>query len=123
MFERYVASVRRGRTSLPYVSLRRDGQFAFSSKCVDKYGLSRFRYVVLYWDSEGRRVGFQFNIDNEEVGGYKLGHLGRNGLSVCAVAFCSQFSIDHSIAQQFIPRWDEELLVIDLKKSRGNKNA
>lgn len=123
MFERYVATVRRGRPSFGRVTLRRDGHFAFSTKCADKYGLSRFSHVVLYWDAEGNRVGFQFSLDSEEAGSYRLGHVGRAGLSVCGVAFCSHFGIDYSVAQQFVPSWDEGLLAIDLKKSGGGKNA
>lgn len=112
-FQRFTAS---GRSFKARVSIRRNGQISLSQGAVQKFNLSEYPYVVLFYDKEEHLIGLKPTNDAEEPGAYKLNHKGI-GASVAGLAFLDYYGIDYSRSQRYEARWDEqhEMVVIDLR--------
>lgn len=111
----------RARIGIPKVSIWSRGQIGFNQAAVDEYKLSNFKYVVLYYDQDDRRIGLEFTNNKEADGACKLGFRKGSGVSFSAVAFLKTFKIDYTKTRQYDLTFDETntFYVIDLNTPRN----
>ncbi len=85
----------RGAKSPENISLTRSASFGFSYGFCKKHNLTRFRYVVLFYDKKNRAVGFLFTNNKKRKNKYKINH-SPSGKSahVVAKAFIRAHRID-----------------------------
>ncbi len=106
-----------GRSFVPKVSIWSRGQIGFSMGAVKRFELQKYQYVVFFYDTEARRIGFQFTLDKNETGAAKL-NVRENGGVVGAKAFLDYYGLDYKKTRQFIMKEDQEtgLLIIELDR-------
>lgn len=114
----------RARIGIPKVSIWSRGQVGFNQAAVDEYKLSDFKYVVLYYDQDDRRIGLEFTNDEKADGACKLGFRKGSGVSFSAVAFLKTFKIDYTKTRQYDLTFDETntFYVIDLNSPRNQSS-
>ena len=68
-FKKYIY---RGRSGVPKVSIRKNGQIAFNSAAIQKYDLDVYEYIVLYISDRKDRVAIQFTNNDKDSGKIKI---------------------------------------------------
>jgi len=111
-FERFTKT---GRGYKPKVSIWSRGQIGFNQGAVERFNLKSYKYTVLFFDAETRKIGIKFTNDENEEGITKLTARG-GGTSFSARAFLDFNDIDYSKTQRYDVDYDEEneLYVIQL---------
>ena len=112
-FEKFTKT---GRGYTPKASIWMRGQIGFNQGAVEKLGIKKRKYAVLYYDKEDKRIGFQFT-DDAESGATKI-IKGKTGAFISAKAFLDYYDIEHSETRKYDISDDKEagLYVIDLKE-------
>lgn len=108
-----------GRSFKPEVTLRRSGMIGINKGAIQRFALSRFRCVVLYYDPDTHRIGIQPVKDEGETGAVTLRIKEGNG-SVSAVSFLESYKISYKEAPKYDGIWDEkeQMIVVDLKRPK-----
>ena len=108
------------RIGVPMVSIWSRGQIGFNQGATIEFDVSDFKYVILYFDSETRRVGFELTNDSKAEGAIKLLFRKNSGASFSAVPFLRMKKIDHSETKKYVVYRDDEsgFLVIDVNDPR-----
>lgn len=115
-FERFTKT--RSKISTPKASIWSRGQIGFNQWAVQEYNLDKYGYVVLYYDKDTNRVGFEFTNDKKAEGASKLIIRKGAGASISAHAFLKTYTVDYSETKQYdlVHDRESELYVIDLKE-------
>ena len=114
-FERFVDV---NRVFRPRASLRSNGQIGFNHGCVKRFDMQRYTHVVLFYDTDSKRIGIQLTNNKDEAGASTL--ITRTGSgTVSARSFLEYYNLTPKSTKQFdISRDDESrMLVIDMAKS------
>jgi hypothetical protein len=113
-FERYVKS---GRTYRPTASLWSRGQIGLNRGAVQRFKILEYKFAVLYYDSENKRIGIKLTNDENEAGVMGIVR-GATGVFISAISFLEFHNIDHTKTRKYAVDYDEDekLYVIDLKK-------
>jgi hypothetical protein len=108
----------RVRLDKPMASIWKRGQIGFNQGAIEEFNLGQFTHVVLYYDGESNRVGFEFTNDKDTEGAMKLVFRKSSGASFSAVPFLKINKIDYTESKQynFIIDKDAGFYVIDLSK-------
>lgn len=108
----------RSKIDTPKASIWSRGQIGFNQGAVQEYGLDKYGYVVLYYDRDTNRVGFQFTNDKKAEGASKLIVRKAAGASLSSLAFLKTYRIDFTETKSYALVYDQEaqLYVIDLKE-------
>lgn len=113
-FKRFTKT--KGRGYKPKVSIWSRGQIGFNQGAVERYNLRDFKYAVLFFDAETKRIGMKFTNDENEEGIVKLVKR-TTGLSFSARAFLDFYNIEYSKTEkydvEYIP--EDELYAIQLQ--------
>lgn len=109
-FEKFTKT---GRAFKPKASIWSRGQIGFNQGAVERFSLERFDYVVLFYDKEEKRIGFQFTNDKDGEGINKL-NVKKTGAVVSGKAFLDYYEINHDKTKNYDLRREEDLFVIDL---------
>ena len=119
-FERFTKT--KGRVYTPKIGIWKRGQIGFNQPAVDKLEMEKFEYAVLFYDSDNKRVGFQFTNDANEEGACKIIKRKTGGFSITGTSFLKFYRIDHSKTCQYDTKYDEgqSIWYIDLKQNEGN---
>lgn len=96
------------RIGTPRVSVWSRGQIGFNQAAVDDYGIDKFKFVVLYYDEDAKRIGLEFTNDEKADGACKLAFRKNAGVSISAIAFLKTFKIDYSETKGFDLGFDKE---------------
>lgn len=64
-FKKYI---RKGRSYVPKVCIRKNGQIAFNSAAVAKYDLDMYKYIILYISKDKKRIAIQFTNNEKQSG-------------------------------------------------------
>jgi len=102
-FTRYI---KRGRTTVPKVTIRKNRVIAFNSAAVQKYVLDTYKYAVLYISDNKDRVAVQFTNNEKESGLINVQRRVGN-FQLSAGHFIGIHDIDTSENRNFDFMWDE----------------
>ena len=106
-FERFMKT---GKSYLPKVSIRANGQLGLNQGAVEKFDLKAFQYAVLFFDKKTKTIGIKPTNDQEE-GVCKLQIRSMNG-AVGAKAFLDYYAIPYKKTERYSAEWDEKLQMI-----------
>ena len=111
----------RARFGTPTASIWSRGQIGFNMGAIETYKNNKFKYVVLYYDADTNRMGFEFTNDESSDGAIKLIIRKNSGVSLSAVPFLNKFGINFGETKKFdlVHDKDSNLLVLDLNRPRG----
>ena len=111
-FERFTA---RGRTAGPSISIRSNGQIAFSKTAVQTYDLANYRYAILYFDPERKAIGIQPTNNDGEAGARRL-TVKKGSAFITAQSFIQYYGITRKKNARYPLVKDEEtgLLVAEI---------
>lgn len=117
-FERFTKV---GRGYKPKVSIWSKGQIGFNQGAVLRLNLKKYKFAILFYDQESRRVGLRFTNDINEDGAVKL-HVRKTGAVISARSFLDYYGIDYSKKQKYDVDYDKEnnLYVISLATGLTN---
>jgi len=117
MLEKFERFTQRAKSFQPKVSIRKRGQIALNSGAIQKFGLEKYNYVVLFMSKDRQKIAIMFTNDRNEEGAIKL--LKRQGnFSFSAKSFCDFYGIDCSQTRSYDAEWiaKEHAIVIDISK-------
>ena len=101
-----------------FITITKTGVLNVSVEAYEKY-LKAFEYVKFLFDKENNLIGIKpmkekhpdyYNIRVMQRG------TGSRGISISAVAFLKHYKVDFSKKQKLEPKWQDDLLVLDLNK-------
>jgi hypothetical protein len=99
---------------------------SFSDGARKRYHMDEYKFCVLYYDADTRRVGIEFSNDESAEGAIKI-RFRATGADVAAKSFCDYFDIGiHDTKLYDIEKDDETgLATLDLKsgKARNTKKV
>jgi len=102
-FKKYI---KRGRTAVPKVTIRKNKVIAFNSAAVIKYDLDTYEYAVFYISDDGKRVAVQFTNNEKESGIIKIQRRPGN-YQISAGNFLGMYDVDTSENKNFDFTWDK----------------
>lgn len=103
-FEKFESS---GRSYTPQITISEGGYINFNAGTCRRFSIPRFSHVLLYFDPETERIGFEFTNDGELAGARKLQHR-KPSAGLYAEAFLEFYDIDHQERRAYDPKVDEE---------------
>jgi hypothetical protein len=118
-FQKYTGA--RTRIGDPMVSIWSRGQIGFNQGAMMEFDIDKYQYVVLYFDPDTRRIGFEFTRDENEEGATKLVFRKNSGASFSAIPFLRANKINFKKTTRYEIARDKDsgLLVIDLNKQKA----
>lgn len=106
-------------------SISKAGMLSFTDGARKRFHMDEFKFCVLYYDPEARRVGVELTNDENTEGARRLRHRD-TGSDVAAKSFTQYFEIDVEVTTTYPATKDQEtgMVVIDLSegKARGESN-
>ena len=113
-FERFTKTKSRGYR--PKVSIWSRGQIGFNQGFISRYNVEDYKFIVLFYDKEDKKIGFRFTKEDEE-GCIKFS-IKKTGMVVSARAFLDYYNIDYSETRKYDVSYDEgdDLYVINLSE-------
>ena len=105
-FEKFIKTG--GRIGTPKVSIWSRGQIGLNSCAIIRFGLDKYKYVILFYDKDDKKVGIKFINDNTEEGAAKIVFRKAGGLSFSGVAFLHYYGIDYSETRKYDLEYDKE---------------
>ena len=97
-----------GRIGTPKVSIWSRGQIGINKGAIHRYKLDKFKYVILYYDREVKKVGIKFTIDADKSNIIKVINRENSGLSFSGSAFLNYYGIDYGVTKKYDLEYDEE---------------
>jgi hypothetical protein len=91
----------------PGASIWKMGQLSFNRSAVETYKLDGFKYAVLFYDRDKKKIGIKFTNDAKEQGAGKVSMKRRDAM-VFAKGFLEHFGIEHSKTKRFAIQHDEK---------------
>lgn len=101
-FERFV---KRGNIKAPMASIWARGQIGLNVTAIAYYALHVFRYAILFFDDEQKKIGIRFTNDDAQEGIRQLVH----GVFASTISAKSFVDFYHIPCGRFMLRYDEEL--------------
>lgn len=113
-FERYVKS---GRTYRPTASIWSRGQIGLNQGAVRRFKINEYKFAVLFYDDENKRIGIRLTNDENEPGVMGIVR-GATGVFISAISFLDFYNIDHKKTQKYAVDYneDEGFYILDLNK-------
>lgn len=102
-FERFTNT---GTSYRPKASIRSAGQIGFSVGAIRRFGLEKYNYAVLFFDSKNQVIGIKPTNEPEE-GANKL-KVRNSGADVTAKAFLQYYEIPHEETRQYDAYWSDQ---------------
>jgi hypothetical protein len=113
-FEKFTQTARSYRAK---VSIRPNGTLGFNSGAVQKFGLDKAAFAILYYDKERNRIGIQPVANEAEEGANKI-NKGKTGAWLAARRFLDYYEINTEEKSRHNATWDERegMIIVDLNK-------
>lgn len=105
-----------GRSFAPKVGIWSKGQIGFNKGAIEKFELNQYDYVMLYFDEEEKKIGFEFTNDASAEGVIKI--IKRpTGFSFSANSFLKHYEItpEENVKYDVIFDKEQKLYIIELK--------
>jgi hypothetical protein len=108
----------RSRIGIPKAAIWMRGQIGFNRSAVEEYNFGNYSHVLLYYDRDTARIGFEFTNDEKSPGVTKLIKRQGGSISISVRAFLKYNKIDSSENRQYELGYDidSKLYFIDLNK-------
>jgi hypothetical protein len=104
-FERFV---RKGtKLSQPKAAIWSQGLIVFNGAAIGEHKLSGYKFAVLFYDREKKRIGVKFTNDPKEAGARTFRRRKHDG-AIYAKAFFAYYGVDFSKAARFDIDYDEK---------------
>lgn len=104
-FEKFTQT---GHRFKPKISIwGKGGQIGFNQGAISRYNLGSYRYAILFFDRENKRIGLRFTNDENEEGIIKF-NTRKTGGVIPGKAFMDYYGIDYSKTKKFDMVFDEE---------------
>ena len=101
-----------GRSFVPKISIRANGQIGFNNGSVKRFKLLDFSHVVAYYNSEQKKIAMQFTNDGEAEGAMKIIKNEKNYF-FSGKSFLDFHTIDYNTTLSREVEWlEEEVLAI-----------
>ncbi len=104
----------------PFVNISNMGYISFSVRCVKEYHISEYKYAVLYYDTDGRKIGIEFTNDSSGLGVRRLRkRVSRNnnsGLQLSGLGMLNYYGVKPEVSTRYTPSKEGNLLVISLEE-------
>lgn len=106
-----------GRSFAPKVGIWAKGQIGFNKGAIDKFELNQYDYVMMFFDEDEQKIGFQFTNEAKAEGAMKIIKR-KTGFSFSANAFLKHYEITPEENAKYDVVYDAEqnMYIIDLKK-------
>lgn len=108
--EGFTKYIKRGRSTMPKVTVRKNGVLAFNSASVQKYKLDAFKYAVFYVSNNKNRVAVKFTNNDKESGVIKIQRRVGN-FQISAGHFFGIHDIDSSENRNYDFIWQDKMHV------------
>lgn len=97
----------------PIISILDRGQFSISRVCYEKF-LKGYRYIVLYYDEENRKIGFKpTNTKTPEC--YEILVDDNDRLArISGHKFLNYFKVEHKESKKYLVKWNEKEKLVEL---------
>jgi len=112
--EGFTKYIKRGRTTVPKVTVRKNGVLAFNSAAVQRYALDTFEYAVFFVSNNKNRVAVKFTNNESESGIIKIQRRIGN-YQISATHFFGINDIDRSENFNYDFLWNEKTNVAIFK--------
>ena len=109
-----------GRIGTPKASIWSRGQIGLNRGAIERFDLSKYKYVMLFFERDENKVGIKFTSDAKESDIMKVVHRKNGGLSFSGTAFLHYYGIDYSKTKKYDLEYDK---VNDLYVFELNSNA
>jgi hypothetical protein len=96
------------RIGTPKISIWSSGQIGLNQGAIKRYELDNYRYVILFYDKDNKKIGIKFINDKNEEGAIKIIFRKVGGLSFSGVSFLHYYGIDFSNTRKFDLEHDEK---------------
>lgn len=102
---------------------QRTGQIGFNSGSINRYGIRKYKYAVLYMDEEQQVVGIE--LANAEADGAVEIKQQRSNTYIAAKSFLDKFAVDYSVSRRFDLRKDDAtgFLYFELRSGEKDKET
>ena len=102
----------------PRISIRGKSQIGFNTAAIEDFKLKDYKFAVLYYDKENKRIGVKLTKDEEGV--RKLRVKEAAGASLPARTFIEYYKLGSFSGQRFNAEWDkqEKMIVATLTESK-----
>jgi len=98
---------KRGRSTSPWVGIRKNGQIVFNSGAVSKYDLDVFTHVIFYISDDKKRIAVKFSNNDAEEGAHPV--QSRPGaFQVSCLSFLNLYDIHWDENRTFKFTWVKE---------------
>jgi hypothetical protein len=113
-FVRYTKSTK---SYVPKISIWKRGNIGFNRGAITKFNLTDYKYVILFYDEDEKKIGIQLTNDPSEKGIIKIIKT-KTGASISAKGFLSTYGLLHDKTINYNVHYDEndKMHVIDLKE-------
>lgn len=113
-FEKFTQTARSYRAK---VSIRPNGTLGFNSGAVQKFGLEKTNFALLYYDRDRRWIGIQPVSSDTEEGVQKINR-GKTGAWMAARRFLDYYGLSTDRKSRYDAVWDEKekMIVVNLNK-------
>jgi len=103
----FVRFTKSGRGYTPKAAIWTRGQIGFNRGAVEKFSLKDFKYAVLFFDKDNKKVGIKFTNDPTEEGANKL-VFSKTGAFISARAFLDYYDIPRGETKRYDIYYDDE---------------
>ncbi|WP_029918166.1 hypothetical protein [Pelobacter seleniigenes] len=123
-FEKFTKT---GRGAKPVVSIWKKGQLGFNQGAVESFDLENKGYVILYFDPDEKKIGFEFTNDETAEGALKF-KVRKTGASIGAKYFLDYYHVDYermsAAGTKYGLKFDEKagLYIVDLNPGNEAKD-
>ena len=84
-----------GRSFKPKISIRGDVQFGLNTAAVKEFKLKDYKYAILFFDGDKKRIGIQLTNDKDEQGACRLRvRDDSKGAHISAKAYITKYNLD-----------------------------
>ena len=120
-FERFTET--RARNLIPKASIWSRGQIGFNKSAVIKFQIKMYNYLVLFYDSDSKRIGIKLTNRKEEEGAIKITKkLASGGASVSANSFIFHYGINASETRNYDLELDTDSGLITMDTAKYTKD-
>lgn len=104
----------------PRISIRGKSQIGFNTAAIEDFKLKDYKFAVLYYDKENKRIGIKLTNDKDEEGVRKLRVKEAAGASLPARTFIEYYKLGNFSGQRFNAEWDkqEKMIVATLTENK-----
>ena len=113
-FERFT---KRGRSFKPKVTIRARGQIGFNNGSIQRFGLDKYDYVVLYYSKEKNQLAIQLTNNSDEEGAIRLAKKTGNYF-IAGKAFLDFYDVDYNEKVTYDAEESAERVIIVKLKAR-----